>query len=171
MKSGTRFLITVVAVTFGVSLTLHAGSTLIPIKDIPNAINKLKTGTPAEKAKAAKDLGDRGQIRASDVKAAVEPLKKLLSDDSDAKVRAASAEALGKIAPEPKETVALLIKSLKEDKEADVKIAVMVSLGRFGMDAKSALPELRKYAQDKDKDKKKLANTAQMVIRNLSQKK
>lgn len=170
MKSGTRLLITVVTAALGVGLTqLHAGSTLIKIEDIPKAINKLKTGSAAEKAQAAKDLGDRGQIRASDVKEAVEPLKKLLADDSDTKVRAASAEALGKIAPAPKETVPLLIKSLKEDKEEDVKIAVMIALGRFGAEAKSALPELKKYAQDKDK--KKLANTAQQVMKNLNPKK
>src|SRR5439155_4698092 len=110
---------------------------------------KLKSGTPKEKAKAAKDLGDRGAIRATDVKDAIELLKGLLVNDSNPSVRAAAAEALGKIAPEPtKETVQLLLKALKEDKEDEVRMATIIALGRMGTDAKVAIPELQKIAKD-----------------------
>ena len=92
-------------------------------EDIPKAIYKLKNGTATEKVKAAQELGDRGAVRITDVKDAVEPLKNLLGSDNNAKVRAAAAEALGKIAPEPAETVKLLLNSLKDDKDEEVKIA------------------------------------------------
>jgi HEAT repeat protein len=147
---------------------LQAGDFLIKKEDIPKAIAKLKSGTPQEKIKAAKDLGDRGAVRITDVTGAIEPLKNLLSNDSNNKVRAAAAEALGKIAPEPAETVKLLLKSLMEDKDEDVKIADMFAIARMGPDAKVAVPELQKYA--KDKDKKKLSNAAKQAMKNLKMK-
>jgi hypothetical protein len=149
---------------------LHAGDFLIKKEDIPKAISKLKNGTAPEKIKAAKDLGERGAVRITDVMEAVEPLKSLLINDANAKVRAAAAEALGKMAPEPAETVQLLLKSLKEDKDEDVKIADMFAIARMGPDAKVAVPEIQKYAQDKDKDKKKLSNAAKQAMKNLKMK-
>ena len=170
MRFRTRLLITAATVALAVGLAnLDAGGNLISVEDVPKAINKLKTGTAAEKAAAAKALGNRGAIRASDVKEAIEPLKNLLANDSDAKARAAAAEALGKIAPEPKQTVPVLAKSLKEDKDEDVKFAVLIALGRMGPEARVALPEIRKYAQDKDN--KKLSRTARDVMKNLNPKK
>lgn len=170
MKIGTRVLVVAVmlAVVAG-QAQLNAGDFLIKKEDIPKAINRLKSGTPGEKIKAAQQLGDRGAVKITDVMEAIEPLKTMLGGDSNAGVRAAAAEALGKIAPEPAaELVTLLLKSLKEDKDEGVKIADMGAIARMGPAAKLAMPELQKYA--KDKDNKKLSKAASEALKNLKKK-
>jgi len=169
MKPGTRVLIAAIVLGLAAGQArLDAGDFLIKKEDVPKAIARLKSGSPAEKAKAAKDLGDRGAVKFNDVVEAIEPLKVLLANDANGKVRAAAAEALGKIAPEPPDTVLLLLKSLKEDKDEEVKIADMFAIARMGPDAKVAMNELQKYA--KDKDNKKLSNAAKQALKNLKTK-
>ncbi len=169
MTTWTRVLIA--AVIFGLVASharIDAGEFLIKKEDVPGAIAKLKTGNATEKVKAAQDLGNRGAVRITDVLDAIDPLKGLLMSDSNAKVRAAAAEALGKIAPDPAETVKLLLKSLTDDKDEDVKVADMFAIVQMGPDAKVAVSELQKYA--KDKDKKKLSAAAKQALKNLKMK-
>ncbi len=148
--------------------TVHGGGFLLKKSEIPQAIAMLKKGTAKQKAYYAKRLGDRGAVRASDVKEALEPLRMLVKNDKDAKVRAASAKALGQIALEPEKTSKLLLTTLKNDKSDEVKIATMVALGSLGPKfARPAIPEIRKLARDKDKAKRRLRGTARMVLKEM----
>ncbi len=125
-------------------------------EDIPKYINMLKTAKDAaDRAQAADQIGRRGQILATDVKEAIEPLQNALKKDSDARVRKAAAEALGNIAPEPEKTVPILIDALK-DKALEVNLAAVFALGQYGVEARSALPALREFANKKDDKKIKL---------------
>ena len=66
-------------------------------------------------------LGKRGGINANDVEDAVEPLRKAVQKDTDAKVRAAAARALGNIHVNAHTNVPALIDRLKNDEKMDVK--------------------------------------------------
>src|SRR5262245_34096900 len=83
------------------SFVFAGGGVGVPKKeDVPKYLKMLQSSVSAtERAKAAEMLGKRGGISVLDVEDAVEPLKKSLQKDIDAKVRAASARALGDIRP------------------------------------------------------------------------
>src|SRR6516162_8125780 len=74
----------------------------IPKKeDVPKNLNLLKTSKSAsDRANAAEQLGKRGQLRASDVKEAIEPLLDAVKSDDSALVRKAAATAIGRITPD-----------------------------------------------------------------------
>src|SRR5438552_5610250 len=104
---------------------VFAGGLGVPKKeDVPKYLKQLQTSTSsAERAKAAEMLGKRGGINVADVEDAIDPLKKALEKDKDAKVRGAAARALGDIRPEAEGTVPLLIDRLKNDTAMEVKMA------------------------------------------------
>jgi len=149
-----------------VSLVLAQGGIGIPKKeDVPKYLKQLQTSTvAADRAKAAEMLGKRGGINANDVEDAIEPLKKSLQKDIDAKVRAAAARALGNIHPEAEGTVPVLIDRLKNDTVMEVKLATVVALGQFGSEAKAALPDLRELATKFDTKKSKDGQTIMTAI-------
>jgi HEAT repeat protein len=147
----------------GVSL-LTAGSLGIPKKeDVPKYMMQLSSPTAADRARAAQMLGKRGGINANDVEGAVDPLRKLLEKDADAKVRSAAARALGDIHLDPENVVPVLIDRLKNDEKKDVKMAIVVALGQYGPDAKDALPPLREMAAKFDTKAAKKSADAQTI--------
>jgi HEAT repeats len=150
---------------FFVSVSLlWAGGVGIPKKeDVPKYMKQLTSPTAADRAKAAEMLGKRGGINANDVEGAVDPLRKLLEKDSDARVRSAAARALGEIHGEPEETVPVLIERLKKDDKKDVKMAIVVALGQYGPDAKDALPPLREMMAKFDTKAAKKSADAQTI--------
>src|SRR5688572_29316722 len=157
----------------GVSFLLAGGGATIPKReDVPKYLKQLQTSQKAEeRAKAAEMLGKRGGINVDDVQSAIEPLKKTLQKDIDAKVRAAAARALGDIHPDGEKTVPLLIDRLKNDTSMDVKIASVVALGQYGGAAKAALPDLRELLKKFDPKKSKEGPTIQNSIQLISMSK
>lgn len=145
-----------------VSLLVAQGVGIPKREDIPKYTKQLQSSpSVAERVKAAEMIGRRGGINVNDVEDAIEPLKKALAKDKDAKVRAASARALGDIRPEAEGTVDVLIDRLKNDSSKDVKMATVVALGQFGPDAKEAVPTLREMI--KPLDPKKMAKDFQTI--------
>ena len=136
--------------------------------DAARYVRDLKTAKNAgARANAAERLGERGAIRARDVKDAVEPLLQALKDDRDAEVRQAAARALGNIAPNAKVVVPALTAALK-DPSVNVKMAAIMALGQYGPEAKAALPSLRELAAMKKN--KKLSKTARMAMKSIKGK-
>ncbi len=155
-----------------ISLVLAGGVGIPKREDVPKYLTQLQSSNSgAVRAKAADMLGRRGGINANDVESAIEPLKTALQKDADAKVRAASARALGNIHPEPESTVPVLISRLKADDVFDVKMAIVVALGQFAGEARDALPPLREMAAKYDTKaakKSKDAQTIQNTIKSIS---
>jgi HEAT repeat protein len=138
-------------------------------EDVPKLLASLKKSPSAkERAFAADQIGRLGQIQASAVKDCIEPLLLALKKDTDSDVRRASAEALGKIAPDPEmyETIPALTEALK-DKSLDVGLAAVTALGRYGADARPALPALREFQKTKATDKK-LGQIVTAAIKEIS---
>ena len=156
----------------GVSIVLAGGLGVPKKEDVPKYLNQLKTSqNAADRAKAAEMLGRRGGINVRDVADAVEPLKKALQKDIDAKVRAAAARALGDIHTEPETTVPILIERLKDDSKMDVKLAIVVALGQYGPDASAAVKPLREMLKKFDPKKSKEGQTIQFSLQSITMKK
>jgi HEAT repeat protein len=145
----------------------RAGSTLLKKEEIPRAILTLERGSAKDRASAAEALGQRGAVRSSDVKAAVAPLRELLRNDRDVNVRKAAAEALGNIGLQLDDTIPALLDAVKADKAEAVKVAAIDALGRIGPEARAALPELRRIAGEKKKDKR-LSRAARMAVKAIN---
>ena len=155
-----------------VSLVIAGGIGVPKKEDVPKYLAQLKESkNAADRAKAAEMLGNRGGINANDVDEAVEPLKRALQKDIDAKVRAASARALGDIHTMPEETVPILIDRLKNDDKMDVKLAIVIALGQYGPDAKDAVKPLQDLAKKFDAKKSKEGQTIQNSIQLITMKK
>jgi HEAT repeat protein len=139
----------------------------IPKKeDVPKNLNLLKTSkSPSDRAHAAEQLGLRGQLRASDVKEAIEPLLDAVKSDDSAQVRKAAATAIGRITPDAEKAVPVLTEALK-DKSTEVRMAAATALGAFRAEARSALSALRELASEKTN--KKLSNAARQAIKAIS---
>jgi uncharacterized protein (DUF2336 family) len=161
--------VTIVVVTLLALLGLGTLEAQIPRKEeIPKNLAMLKSGKSAQdRAYAAEQLGLRGQVRASDVKEAVDPLMEAVKSDPSASVRRAAATALGQITPDPEKTVPTLTDALK-DKAKEVRMAAATALGQFGPEARSALPALRELAAEKDK---KLSKVAKQAMKSINGKK
>jgi hypothetical protein len=130
-------------------------------------IKEIESGNAKARADAAKEIGNIAAIKVSYAKPAIEPMLKLLKD-KEANVRAAAAEALGKL-DEPKKTVKPLIDLVKDDKEQQVKVAAAVGLGLIGEPAKDAVKVLRDTAQAARQDKNmRLAQACQQAIQNIN---
>ncbi len=162
-----------VCVFLGSLSVAMAGGIGIPKKeDVPKYLKQLKTSpVAADRARAAEMLGKRGGINANDVEAAIEPLKKSLEKDIDAKVRAAAALALGNIHSDAEGIVPILIDRLKNDSAMNVKMATVVALGQYGPSAKDAVPPLRELLKKFDAKKSKEGQTIQNSLGAITGKK
>lgn len=74
-------------------------------------------------------------------------LERSLIDDSDSRVRAAAALALGRMGVYAKLAVPALIEKGLEDESADVKSSSVHALGEIGPDAKEAIPKLEELKE------------------------
>jgi HEAT repeat protein len=159
----------IVAITLVTLVGLSRLGAQVPRKeDTPKNLALLKTASNAkDRAFAAEQLGLRGQVRASDVKDAIDPLLEAVKADPSANVRKEAVTALGRIAPDPETTVPVLTDALK-DKAPEVRMAAAPALAAFGNDARSALPALREMAASSDK---KLSKAAKMAIKSIACKK
>jgi HEAT repeat protein len=115
---------------------------------------QLRRGKDAKsKITALRELGTLAQVKKSFIAAALPDVYKA-TNDRDAGVRAAAAEALGK-ADEPYEKAGpVLVKLLKEDKENSVKIGALRGLTAMGTSAKEAAPAIRAVVKANAGDKK-----------------
>jgi HEAT repeat protein len=146
------------------------------LAELPGLIEQLKSKDADARAKAAKRLGDRAQVRARDIKPAVSTLVEMVKNDKDTAPRAAAAQTLGYANLEPEMGVPLLVGILKEDKELSVKTAAASALGYFGRDGKDAIPALQeaqamaKGADKTEKDKQALGKAAGAAINMINEK-
>src|SRR5262249_28034104 len=100
---------------------------------------ELEDKNPKVRAAAAEDIGSLADVRLADAQAALPALRGLLKD-TDAGVRKAAVEALGKVEPDayPK----LLEETLKTDKDPVVLVAAAAALGQMQAKSRSAIPAL-----------------------------
>jgi HEAT repeat protein len=143
------------------------GGLNIPKKEeLPKLIEQLKDKDANARMRAATLLGNFGQIQAKPVAGAVSTLLTIVKSDENADCRRAAADAIGKIASDPKGMVPVLVEALKNDKEFSVKIAAANALGTMGPEGKSAIPALQeaqaiaKGAAKDEKDKQALGKAA-----------
>jgi HEAT repeat protein len=154
------------------------GDVAVPkLEEIPGLIKQLGDKDAKKRAQAAASLGARGQLRARDIKEAVETLATMVQKDDDAGARRAAAIALGKADPDPKVAVEPLVDALKNDKDFSVRTAAATALGTMGPSARDALPALReaqalaKDAGKNDKEKQALGQAAGNALRAIGAKK
>lgn len=108
---------------------------------LPALVRALRGQNPAERVRAAKDLGRLGWLARDAMPALVAAL-----DDDDGKVREAAANAIGLMGPEALPT---LIEMLRHDDKYVRRHAVW-ALGKLGPLAKSALRDLCTALKDPD---------------------
>lgn len=113
------------------------------LEEIPGVMKDLQNKDAKKRATAAARLGARGELRAKDVKEAIEPLAELVEKDEEASVRLAAANALAKCDPDPKLVLESLLGALKNDKDIGVRTAAATALGRLGPAAKEAISALQ----------------------------
>ena len=106
---------------------------------------ELKKGLPAQRERAAGQLGDIGAAAA----AAGPDLVMILKDDRNEQMRAAAAQALGRIGPAYKGSINALIAALR-DEFFKVKANACEALAAFGPDAKDAIPKLKELQKSKE---------------------
>ncbi|CAN5294877.1 hypothetical protein BH10PLA2_BH10PLA2_18000 [soil metagenome] len=135
--------------------------------DVADLLKELKNKKATTRAAAAKEIGRLGAIHASDVKDAIPALLNMVKKDLDAAPRKAAIEALGRIDPDPKETVQVLLGALK-DKSPTVREAAAAALGQFPSESQDIIPVLREIEKDKNK---MVERAAKMSIRTLREQK
>ncbi len=135
--------------------------------NLNSLLKELKSKSSTVRTSAAKEIGRLGAIRSSDVKEAVPLLLNMVKKDLDAAPRKAAIEALGRIDPDPKETVPVLLGALK-DKSPTVREAAATALGQFPDESAEIIPVLRESEKDKNK---MVERAAKMALRNLREQK
>lgn len=134
---------------------------------VARAIKDMEASGAKTRASAAEEVGKIAAIKVSYAKPAVEPLMKLLKD-KEASVRAAAAEALGKV-DEPKKVVPALVELLKDEKSDAAKIGAVTGLGLIGESAREAVKVIRPIAEEARKDKNmRLAQACQRALQNIN---
>lgn len=129
----------------------------------------LKTSKDSKaKVTALVELAKIGQVSKPLVAPAMPEILKMLKD-KDSAVRAAAAEALGKLDPDPKEAIPALVSLMKADKTETVRMAAIKGLGSMGPNAKDANKELRDLMKVEDK-KSKLSMAANNALRSINAK-
>ena len=139
-------------------------------KDAQKCIQTLRTSQdPDTVADALEELGELGQVYKPLATPAMPEIMAALKN-SNAKVRAAAAKALGMIDPDPADAVPALTKLLNDDSDEMVKIAAINGLGSMGKEAKPALKDLRTlYSTDEEK-KSKLGRAARDAMRSINRR-
>jgi HEAT repeat protein len=135
--------------------------------DIADVLKELKSKNATVRAAAAREVGRLGAVRASDVKEAIPLLLNIIKKDQETSTRKAAIEALGRIDPDPKETVPVLLSALK-DKNAPVRQAAAEALGQFPSEATDIVPVLKETEKDKNK---MVERAAKMSLKNLREQK
>ncbi|MFL5340190.1 MAG: HEAT repeat domain-containing protein [Gemmataceae bacterium] len=160
----------------GLALLLAGGASLVfagKEDDAKKYIQDLKTSKDVQvKVIAVTEIGNIGMVRKSYVKDAV-PLLVESCKAKEPKLRAAAAEALGKVdPPTDANAVELLTDIVKTDKDTDVKLAATRGLAALGAKAKSALPTLQEIVKNEDKKSKlyRGAMDASRAIREVTKK-
>lgn len=144
-------------------------------EEIPKYIEDLKSSDAKVRQTAAAMLGNRGAVKAADVKDSIPAILELVKSDSEAQVRQTAARALGKMDPDPATVVPVLVEAFKNDKEMSVRVAAAQGLGALGAGAKDAMPALReaadmaKKAGKDDKDKQAIGRAAQGAMRSIGE--
>lgn len=108
---------------------------------LPALVRALRSQNPAERVRAAKDLGRLGWLARDAMPALARAL-----DDDDGKVREAAAHAIGQMGPE---ALPALVEMLRHDDKYVRRHAVW-ALGRLGPLARTALPSLCRALKDVD---------------------
>jgi HEAT repeat protein len=108
---------------------------------LPSLVRALRSTSPADRARAAKDLGRLGWLAREALPALVGAL-----DDADAKVREAAAHAIGLMGPEALPTLVRML--THEDKY--VRRNAVWALGKLGPLARPALGDLCQALKDAD---------------------
>lgn len=129
---------------------------------------QLRKGKDAKtKIKALQELGTLAQLKKAFVADALPDIYKA-TEDKDAGVRAAAAEALGKADEPYTKAGEILVKMLKEDKEDSAKIGALRGLSAMGENAKKAVPAIRDVVKSTASDKKsKLGVAAKDALKAL----
>jgi HEAT repeat protein len=124
------------------------------------------------KITALKELGGLAQVKKSLIADALPDVYKA-TEDKDAGVRAAAAEALGKADEPYNKAGEVLVKLLKDEKEEEsVKIGALHGLTVMGPGAKEALPAIRDVVKATAGDKKsKLGVAAKNAVTAIAGKK
>src|SRR5262249_47345893 len=113
--------------------------------------------------------GNLGQIKKSYARDAI-PYLVQSCKDKDAELRAAAAEALGKVdPPEDVKTAELLADMVKKDKDVSVRVGAAKGLAALGPAAKSAVPTLRDVMTKEDK-KSKVYGATRDALRSINSK-
>jgi HEAT repeat protein len=129
-------------------------------KNVQELLVTLKSEKPAERAAAARILGEIGPA----AKDAVADLQAALADP-DKDVRRSAARSLGDIGPASRPAVAALGKALR-DGDAQVRQAAAYALGRIGDPA--AKPMLETAKKDKNEGVKRTAKEALKALKKRS---
>jgi HEAT repeat protein len=156
MKSGMKAFTGI-----GVGLVFLAFAPLVKAdkkQDVARLMKELQAKDAKTRIAAAEELGHIGQVKKSLTEPAVPALIDALHD-SDAGVRKAAANSLGKVDPDVKVAVPPLTDALK-DKASPVRQAAAGALGLIGPDAKEAIPALRDAQKDSDRAVSRAANMA-----------
>jgi HEAT repeat protein len=135
--------------------------------NLTELLKELKSKHATVRASAAKEFGRLGAIHASDAQEAIPILLNMVKKDLDAAPRKAAIEALGRIDPDPKETVPVLLGALK-DKSPTVREAAATALGQFTSESQEIIPVLRESQKDKNK---MVERAAKMSLKNLREQK
>jgi HEAT repeat protein len=110
---------------------------------VPQLVAGLKEGDPVIRSRFALALGETGVASRPALLALMEALK-----DKNVTIRAAAAEGLGGMKKATREVIDKLEEVIFDDRSDAVKEKAVAALGRFGPAAKSALPTLRKVANE-----------------------
>jgi HEAT repeat protein len=114
-------------------------------KAVTEILKNLKDGNAATKIAACGKLGDLVDVKLSYAQMGLPLIRDMLKKETDANVRKAALEALGKIEYEPKTFVDNMLAALKGDKDVIVQAAAVNLLGLYGPEAKASVDALKEF--------------------------
>jgi hypothetical protein len=148
---------------------LAAGACLIPpgalaledpAEHVAGLVVTLKSENPAERAAAARILGEMGPAAKDGV-----PDLIVVLGDADGAVRRSAARSLGDIGPAARAAGPALVKTL-QDRDWQVRQAAAYALGRVG--SPEARPALEAAKKDTNENVKRAAKTALKALKKKS---
>jgi HEAT repeat protein len=152
------------------AFVLAAGACLIPpgalaledpAQHVAGLVVTLKSANPAERAAAARILGEMGPA----AKDGVPDLIVVVLGDADGAVRRSAARSLGDIGPAARAAGPALVKTL-QDRDWQVRQAAAYALGRVG--SPEARPALEAAKKDTNENVKRAAKTALKALKKKS---